>query len=98
MGRHAPNKQGNGYKTNGNFLASHPFILSGVSDYQVTGEGSKGGHTGLISGLSEGVLEDEREREVSRRQPKRVFHARAGRRSRTSRGPEVATKGRRLTL
>ena len=31
--------------------------------------------------LSEGVLEDEREREVSRRQPKRVFQARAGRRS-----------------
>ncbi len=32
-----------------------------VSDYQVMGEGSKGGQTGLISGLSKGVLEDERE-------------------------------------
>ncbi len=31
--------------------------------------------------LVEGVLEDEREQEVSRRQPKRVFQARAGRRS-----------------
>jgi len=57
------------------------------------GEGSKGGQTGLISGLPEGVLEDEREREVSRRQPKRVFQARAGRRSRTSCGAEVATRG-----
>jgi len=41
------------------------------------GEGSKGGQTGLITGLFEGVLEDEREQEVSRRQPKRVFQARA---------------------
>jgi len=32
MGRHASNKQGNGYKTDGNFLASHPFIVSGVSE------------------------------------------------------------------
>jgi len=46
------------------------------------GEGSKGGQTGLISGLSRGFLEDEREQEVSRRQRKRVFQARAGRRSR----------------
>jgi len=45
------------------------------------GEGSKGGQTGRISGLSERVLEDEREQEVSRRQPKRVFQARVGRRS-----------------
>ena len=29
-----------------------------VSDYQVMGEGSKGDQTGLIPGLSEGVLED----------------------------------------
>jgi len=29
-----------------------------VSDYQVKGEGSKGGQTGINSGLSEGVLED----------------------------------------
>ncbi len=26
------NKQGNGYKTNGNFLDSHTFILSGASE------------------------------------------------------------------
>ena len=43
--------------------------------------------------LVEGALEDEREQEVSRRQPKRVFQARAGRRSRTSCGAEVATRG-----
>jgi len=61
MGRHASNKQGNGYKTDGNFLDSHPFIPLIVSDYQVMGEGSKGGQTGVISGLFEGVLEDERE-------------------------------------
>jgi len=73
MGRHASNKQGNGYKTGGNFLACHPFIHSDVSDYQVMVEGSKGGQTTLISGLFEGVLEGEREQEVSRRQPKRVF-------------------------
>ncbi len=59
MGRHASNKQGNGYKTDGNFLATHPFTPSSVSEYQVMGEGSKGGQTGLISGLPEGVLEDE---------------------------------------
>ncbi len=34
--------------------------------------------------LAEGVLEDEREQEVSRRQPKRVFQARAGRRPRAA--------------
>ncbi len=43
--------------------------------------------------LAEGVLEDEREQEVYRRQPKRVFQARAGRRSRTSCGAEVVTRG-----
>jgi hypothetical protein len=58
MGRHASNKQGNGYKTDGNFLDSHPFIPLIVSDYQVMGEGSKGGQAGLVSGLPEGVLED----------------------------------------
>jgi len=41
----------------------------------------------------QGVLEDEREQEVSHRQPKRVFQARAGRRSRMSCGAEVATRG-----
>ncbi len=41
---------------------------SDVSDYQVIGEGNKGGQTSLISGLSEGVLEDKREQEVSRRE------------------------------
>ncbi len=41
-----------GYKTNGNFLASHTFIPSDASDYQVIGEGSKGSQTGLISGIS----------------------------------------------
>jgi len=58
MGRQTSNKQGNGYKTDGNFLASHPFLPLIVSDYQVMGEGNKGGQTGLISGLSEGVLKD----------------------------------------
>ena len=43
--------------------------------------------------LVEGVLEDEREQEASRRQPKRVFQARAGRRSISSRGAGVATGG-----
>ena len=55
VGSHASNKQGNGHKTYGNFLASHTFIPSDVSDYQVMGEGSKGGQTGH-SGLTEGVL------------------------------------------
>jgi len=31
MGRHDSGKQGNGYKTDGNFLASHPFLPSNVS-------------------------------------------------------------------
>jgi len=52
MGRHASNKQGNGYKTDGNFLASHPFIASDVSDYQVMGEGSKGAKQGLFPALA----------------------------------------------
>jgi len=43
--------------------------------------------------MPEGVLEDEREQDVSRRQPKRVFNARVGRRSRTSCGAGVATRG-----
>ncbi len=43
--------------------------------------------------LVEGVLEDEREQEVSRRQAKRVFHARACRRSTNSCGAGVATGG-----
>ncbi len=55
MGRHASNKQGSGYKSDGNFLGSHLFIPSEDSDYQVMGEGSKGGQTGLISGLYEEV-------------------------------------------
>jgi hypothetical protein len=66
MGRHASNKQGNGYKTDGNIFASHPFIPLIVSDYQVMGEGSKKGQIGLISGLPAGDLEDKREPEVSR--------------------------------
>jgi len=32
MGRQTSNKQGNSYKTNGNFLDSHTFILSGASE------------------------------------------------------------------
>jgi len=80
MGRHAPNKQGNGYKTDGNFLDNHTFTPLDVSDYQVIGDGSKGSQTELISGLSEGVLEDEREQEVYLRPLERVFQARAGRR------------------
>ena len=52
MGRQTSNKQGNGYKTDGNFLASHTFIPSDASDYQVMGEGSKGGQTWLIFGIS----------------------------------------------
>ena len=58
------------------FLNSHPFIPLNISDYQVMGEGSKGGQTGLVFGLSRGILEDEREQEVSRRQQKRVFQGR----------------------
>jgi len=38
-------------------------------------------------------LEDEREQDDSRRQAKKVFQARVGRRSRTSCGAEVATRG-----
>ncbi len=52
MGRHASNKQGNGYKTDGNFLASHPFIPLIVSDYQVMGEGSKGLRRSRLTGLN----------------------------------------------
>ncbi len=80
-GRHASNKQGNGYNPDSNFWVSHTFIIIGVYDNQVKGEGSKGGQIGLISGLPKGVLDDEREQEVYRRQPMRIFQAKAGRRS-----------------
>ncbi len=52
MGRQTSNKQGNGYKTDGNFLASHPFLPLIVSDYQVMGEGATGDKQGLSPALA----------------------------------------------
>jgi len=65
---------------------------------RIEGRVARGGQTGLIYGLSEGVLEDERDQEVSRRQPMGVLQARVGRRSKTSCGAGVATRGETAKL
>ena len=51
-GRHASNKQGNGYKTDSNFLASHTFIPLSVSTIRLWGRVARGGKQGLFPVLA----------------------------------------------